>query len=345
MKYLLFLILLISIVGKAEATMFHIVPAATSTPNGFIQNSFLAVQQTATATPTPGSVSFDGPGLNLGNNSITLNDNSIGYITSNGSPITTGAMSIFVTIGCTLGLTIQNFEIGGAVGVNLLDFSETTGNIMLDNLKVTYTGTSAALIFRSVTSGVKQVFLNRCNITSTGASAVRENALLTTANDFYVLNSKLSCPTGIAFNDNIAVSSNQVFVLENDTIYNSVIGMVGKSGMAVTNLYFFGNTTDYVGTAVGVTTQLAYSAFGQLPSGAGTSCIYGITIAREFCDQTNGYVSPAALGRNAGISITGVTNQPGLNGIRVDNACTPGSAAMGCCGYSPALCGGLGVGK
>jgi hypothetical protein len=244
-------------------------------------------------------------------------------------------------------------------------------------------GDALCIVDSGVGAGSSYAILNNYFENNSNGGAVSLNSVFTTTNQVYIngnvfyttsggtgrINLSL---TGAFTNDNVFTISNNLMIhasggnsrvgisigsgtsaTSSGNIYNNTILML--TGASNTALNYSNKVTAknnilsaVTGASVGGTGTLAMSQYtaDTASQALGTGSIT-ITNNREFCETGKKYfLSPMAQCRNSGISITGVTKtQIGINGIMQGNSCTVGNSDMGCNPYSPALCGGYGVGK
>ena len=328
--------------GCSDTTVANAIATATATPNSVIQinDNSITNEQDIVSNPNT-SLTFQGASQAISWASTSANGVNLSFTGSTGGSV-----------------TVQNITmVNKSTGANrLIDCSiSSSGTFYLNGIKFIATGdgTSAAkILFNGVLASFGEVIVNNCSadVSCPSVLFLNANALDITTGAILIKNSSFygHGTNGTALGTQTSTSANSIVECTNDDIVSFGVGMYSFNGGGISaiNCLFINNTIDFLGNSTAVTTKLIYCGFGTLPSGAGTSCIYGLTASQELCDNNNYWLSPASQTRNKGTSITGITNTlVGLNGILHGNACTNGNDDMGCNPYSPALCGGYGLGK
>lgn len=286
------------------------------------------------------------------NEAVTIGKNIAGIQGLNSGIVWASAVTVALNIssGLTQAFFLKNITIKQSSSGLTIDWSGLGigSSVTIFNANI-YNSTSGCVRIDVILTSANQFSLINSKIVNTGSSNcfIINSAIITTnpillQNDLFVGSKTVG--TGVL--DNSSVDTNSVLNCQNCSILNCGLGFSLKAVFTCSNDIFLGNTTDLSITAPAALSQFSYTGFGQQASGAGTSCIYGLTASQELCDNNNYWLSPASKTRNKGTSITGITNTlVGLNGILHGNACTNGNDDMGCNPYSPALCGGYGLGK
>lgn len=299
-------------------------------------------QQTATATPNSiiqiESGLSGGISVSAGNTSLTFQgDPVLGHVAVN------SAGGIVST--ATIPVTFKSLSvITSAVNANV----QSTAGSKITFLDDWFSGTSSSTFIEltAIYTNAPAIYMDRCLIDggSTGAYGIYCNQIEARAGAVSVLDTVIKNCSGQAAVVTSQSSVTACFNFLNCDFVNNNGGVSQGSTTAGgnwTNCLFLGNTTDIESNSTALS-DFTYCGFGQQASGGGTGCIYGLTKGREWCDQSNLYMSPVALCRKAGTSISGLTNTlAGFNNVLqgfdgIDIGAKP---------YSPALCPGLGSGK
>lgn len=143
--------------------------------------------------------------------------------------------------------------------------------------------------------------------------------------------------TGVTISTSV-LSTGDLVNFYNCTFSGFATGINSSARMGATNCLFLYNTTDLgLSGAATVTTDWIRNGFAQATDNGnyGANNLFGLTSTSEYANKISNCLLSGALSRNAGVSVSGITNvSTGMNGVK---NYWNGQIDLGCNPYSPAL--------
>ena len=311
---------------------------------------------TITAAVVAGSASTT---IQINDNSITNESidltKNIACFQATGEGITWASSSattptLQLDSGLSQNLLVRNITLNHNTGpTNVFKYLTFTsgGSVSFIGVGFVAVGTNSACLISSPTNfnAANAYNLLDCYIDQENNSfGVRLQGAVTTAGVFNLIGTVITkkaqtgSGTGLSILSTMASAATKILNCDISG-YSTGITETGKNSFQ--NCLIYGNTTDVGISGAGGGVDFDHCAFGQLSSLAGsTNCLFSIT--NPFCDPQNYYLRGNSNVRLAGVSITGVTDVPYLNGIMT---LVPGSPDIGANAYGAAFCPGYGAGR